>query len=339
MELDKVKTETAKARDELTAASSLTALTDIRYKYLGKKGSIAAFMRDLSSLPQEERPAFGAAVNNAKKELEELYELLKARFENTKSSSDEAVLDQTLPGVEPLTGGLHPITILIEEIEEVFKELGFEVICGPDIETEYYNFDALNVPRNHPARDMHDTFYLETPGTLLRTHTSNVQIRVMERYKPPVRIISPGRCYRNDAADATHAQVFHQAEGLYVDKGVTFSDLKFTLEHFAKKIFSSDTKVRFRPSFFPFTEPSAEYDVSCIICGGSGCRVCKGTGWLEISGAGMVNPAVFEYVGYPSDVSGFAFGMGIERIAMIKYGIADIRNFMENDIRFLRQFP
>lgn len=325
--------------DELTKAASLTEIQQIRVKYLGKKGLLTSELKTLSTLPAEERRSFGKLIN----ELKELIESEIASKESALSQEDlrkrlvSEAIDITLPGKYTPIGKEHPINKVLREITEIFVTMGFGVEEGPEVELDYYNFEALNMPKNHPARDMQDTFYI-TEDTVLRTHTSPVQIRGMEKRKPPLRFIVPGKVYRCDA-DITHTPMFHQVEGLMVDTDISFSDLKGVLEMFIHKMFSPETPVRFRPSFFPFTEPSAEVDIGCIFCKGGGCQVCKGSGWLEILGAGMVNPRVFEMVGYDPEVyTGFAFGMGVERITMLKYSIDDIRLFYENDIRFLRQF-
>ncbi|MBI4683790.1 MAG: phenylalanine--tRNA ligase subunit alpha [Nitrospirae bacterium] len=325
--------------EELTKAASLTEIQQIRVKYLGKKGLLTSELKTLSTLPAEERRSFGKLIN----ELKELIESEIASKESALSQEDlrkrlvSEAIDITLPGKYTPIGKEHPINKVLREITEIFVTMGFGVEEGPEVELDYYNFEALNMPKNHPARDMQDTFYI-TEDTVLRTHTSPVQIRGMEKRKPPLRFIVPGKVYRCDA-DITHTPMFHQVEGLMVDTDISFSDLKGVLEMFIHKMFSPETPVRFRPSFFPFTEPSAEVDIGCIFCKGGGCQVCKGSGWLEILGAGMVNPRVFEMVGYDPEVyTGFAFGMGVERITMLKYSIDDIRLFYENDIRFLRQF-
>ncbi|MFH1008419.1 MAG: phenylalanine--tRNA ligase subunit alpha [Candidatus Latescibacterota bacterium] len=322
---------------EIAACSDEQALDAVRVNYLGRKGRLTFVMRAIGEYPPEERPAKGKAALAAKASVTRAREERLARI---KARTDEKPngVDVTLPGLRYEVGRRHPLTVVTEEIVEIFAGMGFSVARGPEVELEYYNFDALNTPADHPARDEHDTFYLDN-GALLRTHTSPVQIRTMECTSPPVRVISPGRCYRNDTPDATHFPVFHQVEGLYVDRGVSFADLKGVISCFARQMFGPDVRVRFRPDFFPFTEPSAEYAFSCVACGGTGCRVCKNTGWLEIAGSGMVDPEVFRHVGYDSEVfSGYAFGMGVERIAMLKYGINDIRLFYENDLRFIRQF-
>ncbi len=311
-------------------------LEEVRISYLGRKGELASYFSLMGSLSQEDRPILGKKLNILKSYFQESIDE-KARDLKPKRQTVE-FFDVTLPGVPPKIGTKHPIHQILDEIKSIFISLGFVVETGPELETDYYNFEALNIPENHPSRDLQDTFYI-TDKLLLRTHTSPVQIRTMERMSPPVRMIAPGKCYRKDTPDATHSPMFHQVEGLCVDVGVTFADLKGVISAFAKRLFGSDMKIRFRPSFFPFTEPSAEYDFSCIICGGKGCNVCKGSGWLEISGAGMVDPAVFQFVNYDSEkYTGYAFGMGVERIAMLKYGIDDIRTFFENDLRFLNQF-
>jgi phenylalanyl-tRNA synthetase alpha chain len=325
--------------DEIEAAGDLTGLQQIKIKYTGKKGLLSAQMKSLSSIPPDKRPAFGSAINEVKNFLEETLRqkeaLLKDRDREKRLQSER--LDISLPGKFIPFGSEHPILQTLEEIKEIFSSMGFDIEEGPEIELDYYNFEALNIPKDHPARDMQDTFYI-SDDVVLRTHTSPVQIRVMERRKPPLKIIAPGKVYRCDA-DVSHTPMFHQVEGLMVDKDISFSDLKGVLELFIHSLFGKDTPVRFRPSYFPFTEPSAEVDIGCIFCSGKGCRVCKTTGWLEILGSGLVNPRVFEMAGYdPEEYSGFAFGMGVERITMLKYSIDDIRLFYENDLRFLRQF-
>lgn len=320
-------------------ASDVQALQEARVKFLGKKGELTALLRNMGNLPPEERPLVGKLVNEVRDQLEQAWKQKETDLAASKLQAqlEAETLDITLPGRKPRKGTYHPLTLVLNEIKSVFISMGYQVVEGPEIESDYYNFEALNIPKDHPARDMQDTFYL-TEHLLLRSQTSPVQIRTMERQQPPIRIIAPGKVYRSDA-DVTHSPMFHQVEGLLVDKGITMADLKGTLQLFAEKLFGPDTKTRFRPSYFPFTEPSAEVDVSCIICKGQGCRVCSDTGWLEILGCGMVDPRVLAGVGYdPEEVSGFAFGMGIERIAMLKYGINDIRLFFENDLRFLKQF-
>ena len=312
----------------------------IKIKYLGKKGELTAVLRGMGALTPEERPIIGQLANEVRADIEEALnekmKALQAKALEEKLKSEK--LDVTMPGTPVPMGHMHPLTQVQRELENVFIGLGFSNAEGPEVELDYYNFQALNIPENHPARDTQDTFYI-TENVLLRTQTSPVQVRTMEHQKPPIRIISPGRVYRSDALDATHSPLFHQLEGLVVDKGITMGDLKGTLEIFAKKMFGENTKIRFRPHHFPFTEPSAEVDVSCFVCGGKGCRLCKGEGWIEILGAGMVHPFVLSNCGIdPEEYSGFAFGLGLERIAMTRYGIDDIRLFYENDERFLEQF-
>ena len=326
-----------KALKAVADVDSLQKLEEFRILYLGKKGPISEAMKEIPSLPQSERPLFGQEVNKIKKELEEKLNEKKIGLDSSSKKEVKADFDITLPGKKFPRGKKHPITTTMEELVSIFKRLGFSVATGPDVETEYYNFEALNIPAHHPSRDMWSTFWLEN-GMLLRTHTSPVQIRTMEKEKPPLAYIIPGRVYRRDA-DATHSPVFHQLEGLMVDTEMTFSDLKGILSTFLRAVFGNERKVRFRPSYFPFTEPSAEVDVECFVCKGKGCRLCSSSGWLEILGSGMIDPNVFKYVGYdPEKYSGFAFGLGIERIAMLKHGIDDIRLFYENDMRFLAQF-
>jgi len=335
---DRIAQVRAEALAAVRAAQSPEELEQVRIRYVGKKGELTQLLRGIGQVPPEERPAIGRLVNEARDAVEAE---LAARQRELASAALEArlaaeTIDVTLPGWGPVLGRRHPLTQVLDEIKRIFTGLGFEVVEGPEIETDWYNFEALNIPRDHPARDLQDTFFI-TEDILLRTQTSPVQIRVMEAQKPPVRIIAPGKVFRVDA-DVTHSPMFHQVEGLYVDEGVTFGELKGTLSIMARELFGR-RPVRFRPSYFPFTEPSAEMDIQCIICNGAGCRVCKNEGWLEILGSGMVHPQVLRNVGYdPERVSGFAFGMGVERIAMLMYGIDDIRLFFENDIRFLRQF-
>ena len=324
---------------ESKSASSLSELQQLRVKYLGKKGIVTSKLKTLSTISPELRPAYGKAVNEVKvyieAEIERIESLLK-KEEHKKRILSEAI-DITLPGKFTPFGREHPINKILSEITAIFVSMGFEVEEGPEVELDYYNFEALNMPKDHPARDMQDTFYI-SDDIVLRTHTSPVQVRVMEKRKPPLKIIAPGKVYRCDA-DISHTPMFHQVEGFMVDTDIAFSDLKGVLELFIHSIFPVATPIRFRPSFFPFTEPSAEIDIGCIFCSGKGCRVCKNAGWIEILGAGMIHPRVFEMVGYDADIySGFAFGMGVERIAMLKYSIDDIRLFFENDMRFLRQF-
>jgi len=313
-------------------------LEEIRIHFLGRKGTIAKLFKSLGSVSEKERPVIGQELNRFKAYIQNVIEEKKRTFISDRAT--EPSLDYTLPGNLFPVGHIHPIQSVLREIKSCFQSMGFSIASGPELETEYYNFEALNIPKGHPARDMQDTLFIdESKELVLRTHTSPVQIHVMEEHSPPIRIIAPGRCYRRDTPDATHSPVFHQVEGLCVDEGISFSDMKGIILTFAKKMFGSDMKIRFRPSYFPFTEPSAEYDFSCLICRGKGCRVCGNTGWVEISGAGMVNPAVFDYVNYDSEkFTGYAFGMGVERIAMLLYEIHDIRIFYENDIRFIQQF-
>jgi phenylalanyl-tRNA synthetase alpha chain len=324
---------------ESESVTSLPDLQQLKVKYLGKKGLVTEKLKTLSAIAPEHRPAYGKTVNELKQHIEQeiiRVELLLKQEEYKKSILTEA-LDVTLPGKYTPFGREHPIHKVLSEITGIFSSMGFEVEEGPEVELDYYNFEALNIPKNHPARDMQDTFYI-SDEVVLRTHTSPVQIRVMEKRKPPLKIIAPGKVYRCDA-DISHTPMFHQVEGFMVDTDIAFSDLKGVLQLFIHSMFSAETPVRFRPSYFPFTEPSAEVDIGCIFCSGKGCRVCKQTGWLEILGAGMIHPRVFEYVGYnPEMYTGFAFGMGVERITMLKFGIDDIRLFFENDLRFLRQF-
>ncbi len=327
------------ALTELHTIQAEDALQELRVKYLGKKGLLTSVMKGLGTLSVEERPAAGQMVNNVKARLEaEVGEMLnRIRIEEREKKLRSERVDVTLPGRRRPLGTKHPITLVTEEIVDIFAGLGFQVAEGPEIEKDYYNFEALNIPKDHPARDMQDTFFV-SDSVVLRTHTSPVQIRTMLKQPPPVRIIAPGTVYRCDS-DATHSPMFHQVEGLMVDKGITFSDLKGILTSFVNQCFGNGVGVRLRPSFFPFTEPSAEVDIACVICKGKGCRVCKNTGWLEILGSGMVDPEVFRHVSYDPEIfTGFAFGMGIERIAMLKYGISDMRLLFENDLRFLRQF-
>ncbi|MBF8251237.1 MAG: phenylalanyl-tRNA synthetase subunit alpha [Deltaproteobacteria bacterium] len=314
-------------------------LISVKARYLGKKGEITATMKEMGSLSPSERPAFGQLVNVVKDTIEAAFtgRLLSIKKKATEDSLKKEKVDITLPGRRVQVGKRHPLSIVMDEVVGIFTRIGFSVADGPEIETDYYNFEALNIPRDHPARDMQDTFYI-SEDIVLRTHTSPVQIRTMERQAPPIRIIAPGSVYRCDS-DVTHSPMFHQVEGLIVDKGISFGDLKGILKTFVAEMFGEDVSLRFRPSFFPFTEPSAEVDIQCVLCRGDGCRVCSGTGWLEIMGCGMVDPAVFNFVKYDPEIyTGFAFGMGIERIAMLKYKINDIRLFFENDVRFLNQF-
>jgi phenylalanyl-tRNA synthetase alpha chain len=339
--LQKLKELEKEARLKVNEAQSIEELKETRIRILGKKGELTTLLRTLSSVDPDQRPKVGSAANALRLELEKLFlgkeQLLRDASLGDKWAKEK--LDITLPGRPASLGQKHPLTLITDEIKEIFIGLGFQVAHGPEIESDYYNYEALNFPADHPARDMQDSFYI-TPEYLLRTHTSPVQIRVMEKLAPalPVRIIAPGKVFRRDD-DATHSPMFHQVEGLAVDRDITFADLKGTLLLFAREMFGPEQKIRLRPSFFPFTEPSAEVDISCIMCEGEGCRVCSDTGWLEILGAGMVHPRVLEVAGYdPKQVTGYAFGMGVERIAMLKYGIADLRLFFTNDLRFLKQF-
>lgn len=331
--LDNIEKEGLQA---LENASDKNALEAVSVMFLGRKGKLAELSKQMGQLDAAIKPKAGARLNEIRKRLTEAIDSKVAAF----AQKDKSVfsIDYTLPGRRSYVGRRHPLLQTVDLVVSIFRGMGFAVASGPDIETDFYNFDALNTPENHPARDLSDTFYIEK-GILLRTHTSPVQIRTMQSQPPPVRIISPGRCYRSDAPDASHSPVFYQCEGLYVDENVTFGDLKGVIITFARELFGPKMNVRFRPHFFPFTEPSAEYDFSCVLCGGKGCRVCKNSGWLEISGAGMVDSEVFKAVEYDSEkYTGFAFGMGIDRITMLRYSINDIRLLYDNDVRFLRQF-
>lgn len=327
----------------LGQASVLEDLEELRVAFLGRKGRLAQIMSHLPELAPQERPRVGQAANEVKLALTGLFEARKAALEAAREAASLGRFDPTLPGRAPLRGSLHPVTLVMEEICSVFQGLGYEVVTGPEVENDYHNFEALNMPAEHPARDMQDTLYV-TESILMRTHTSPLQVRTMKERKPPVAAIAPGKVYRRDS-DITHTPMFHQIEGFMVDHKVSMAELRGTLTSFLQTVFGSNTRVRFRPSFFPFTEPSAEVDISCCICGGKGhlgtepCRVCKTTGWVEILGCGMIDPEVFKSVGYDPEVySGFAFGLGVERVAMLKYGITDLRMFFENDVRFLQQF-
>lgn len=331
-----IKEIEAQAFEELEKVVMPEEVEFLSTKYLGRKGLLTIFLRNISTLPENERPDAGKNANLLKLKLNRAFKDIAERLESD-SDDSENFIDVTLPGRPLSRGHLHPITKISREISDIFSKLGFDIVEGPEVETDYYNFEALNIPKYHPARDMQDTFYI-SDSIVLRTHTSPTQPRVMEKREPPVRIIAPGKVYRCDS-DITHTPMFHQVEGLMVDENVSFGDLKGILTTFIQQIFDKETSLRFRPSFFPFTEPSAEVDIRCVICRGKGCRVCSKTGWLEVLGAGMVHPAVFENVGYDTDkYTGFAFGMGIERLAMLKYGIDDLRKFFENDMRFLGQF-
>ena len=325
-----------KALQELAGVKDLPGLEKFRVAYLAKKGVLTSLMKRLGELSPAERPEAGQLLNKLKGTLTERFEKARERI-LSRTVEDASFLDVTLPGREPARGHLHPLTQVLKEICQIFGKMGFRVVKGPNVELDYYNFEALNIPRDHPARDMQDTFYV-SENVVLRTHTSPMQVRTMEKQAPPVSIIAPGKVYRRDS-DVSHTPMFHQVEGLLVDKGVTLGDLKGTLTTFVHQMFGRDTSLRFRPSFFPFTEPSAEVDIRCVICKGKGCRTCKNTGWLEILGSGMVDPEVYRFVHYDPEIySGFAFGLGIERVAMLKYGIDDIQLFYRNDMRFLRQF-
>ena len=337
LKIDEVKRD---FRNDLSQVADLSGLNEVRIKYLGRKGLISNLIKDIQDIRSEERPEFGRIVNQMKKEAEELIDGRESELktQTVKLRERQQILDITLPGRDFSPGRKHPVTRVLESVTDIFVSLGFQIEDGPEVETDYYNFEALNMPPNHPARDMWSTFYISDKG-LLRTHTSPVQIRTMERYKPPMAIIAPGKCYRRDAIDASHSSVFHQVEGFLVDERVSFADLRGVLTYFVRTIFGKECKVRFRPSFFPFTEPSAEVDILCTSCKGKGCSVCGNKGWLEILGAGMIHPAVFKFVNYdPIRYRGFAFGMGIERITMLLHGIDDMRLFFENDLRFLEQF-
>lgn len=336
---EKIEELLRQAREDVAGAEDLEALEQVRIRYLGKKGLFTQKMKALGRLSQEERPVVGKVINQARetfqRSLEERRQALEQARLDARLKSES--IDVTLPGRGQRPGGLHPVTRTLQRIESLFASVGFQTAQGPEIEDDYHNFEALNIPAHHPARAMHDTFYIDQ-HTLLRTHTSPVQIRVMESGQPPFRVIAPGRVYRCDS-DLTHTPMFHQVEGFLVDEGVSFADLRGILDQFLKRFFEQDVQIRFRPSYFPFTEPSAEVDVSCVMCGGKGCRVCGKSGWLEVMGCGMIHPKVFEAVGIDGDrYTGFAFGLGVERLAMLRYGIGDLRLFFENDLRFLEQF-
>jgi phenylalanyl-tRNA synthetase alpha chain len=325
----------AEALEELQSTTSADGIKELATRYLGRKGRVTLFLRGISRLSVDQRPEAGKKANQVKKALEKAFSEATERL--AAAPADEDRIDVSLPGRNPDPGHLHPITQIGDRICEIFLRLGFDIAEGPEVEKDWYNFEALNFPKDHPARDMQDTFFI-SEDTVLRTHTSPLQVRIMEKQPPPVRVVAPGKVFRCDS-DLTHTPMFHQVEGLLVDTHITFGDLKGVLTTFVHEMFDEQTSLRFRPSFFPFTEPSAEVDILCVICRGKGCRVCSQTGWLEVLGSGMVHPAVFENVGYDtSRISGFAFGMGVERIAMLKYGIDDIRRFFDNDMRFLEQF-
>jgi phenylalanyl-tRNA synthetase alpha chain len=337
--VQELQTLIQQAGDEICAAADLATLDQLRVRYLGKKGALTAYMKRLKDVPAEQRPQLGQQVNEAKQAVQQAIEERGRRLEQEAMAARLAAgrIDVTLPGRGVRSGGLHPVTQTLQRITDLFAQAGFEVAEGPEIESDYYNFEALNIPADHPARAMHDTFYFDA-HTVLRTHTSPVQVRVMSEREPPLRIIAPGRVYRCDS-DVTHTPMFHQVEGFMVDTDVSFADLKGLISDFLRSYFDRDLAVRFRPSYFPFTEPSAEFDISCVICGGDGCRVCKQTGWLEVGGCGMIHPHVFDNVGIDNETyTGFAFGLGVERLAMLRHGVDDLRLFFDNDLRFLRQF-
>ena len=328
------------ALEELKGAQDLKVLDTVRVKYLGKKGELTAILKQMGKLSAEERPVIGQLANQVRADIEQMLEQTKTDLEAKALDIRLAgeTLDVTLPGQKKPLGKKHPLTIVLDELKEIVVGMGFEIATGPEVELDYYNFEALNIPKDHPSRDTQDTFYI-SDNVLLRTQTSPMQIRTMEKKKPPIRIIAPGRVYRSDAVDATHSPLFHQVEGLVVDKGITMADLKGTLEVFVKRLYGDSTVVRFRPHHFPFTEPSAELDVQCFHCHGEGCSLCKGEGWIEILGCGMVHPQVLLNCGIdPEEYSGFAFGLGLERMVMMRYGIDDLRLFYDNDVRFLKQF-
>jgi len=334
--IESLRNDFKKSLDGLSAEDK-KALEQLKHKYLGRKGKVADLFTEVGSVPDDERPEIGKLLNKLKSEL--THEIVKMEGAvSTGADSVEQSVDLSLPGDEIPMGSLHPITQTMREVKQIFQAIGFSVAYGPEIDDDYHNFEALNIPKHHPARDMQDTFYI-TDNDVLRTHTSNTQIHVMENQEPPVRVICPGRVYRNEAISIRSYCLFHQVEGLYIDEDVSLAEMKGTLEYFCRQFFGDEVKARFRPSFFPFTEPSAEVDISCLMCDGKGCPMCKKTGWLEIMGCGMVDPAVLKMVGYdPEKWSGYAWGMGIERLAILKHGIDDIRLFFNGDIRFLRQF-
>ncbi|MFW6034892.1 MAG: phenylalanine--tRNA ligase subunit alpha [Halothermotrichaceae bacterium] len=336
-QLKKIENE---AEELFEKVEDLDSLEELRIEFLGKKGKITSVLRQMGKIPADDRPIIGKAANKLKQKLNDILNKRKNELEELarRQRLAEEKIDVTLPGRKVEIGHKHPLTTILDQVKDIFLGLGFNIAEGPEIETEYNNFEALNLPQNHPARDLQDTFYIDD-NYLLRTHTSPVQIRTMAKEKPPIRIIAPGRVYRSDELDASHLPVFHQAEGLVIDKDISFTDLKGTIDVFVKTIYGNQTETRFRPSYFPFTEPSAEVDISCVICGGEGCRLCSNTGWLEVMGSGMVHPNVLEMAGIdPKEYSGFAFGMGLDRIAQLKYGINDLRLLYENDKRFLHQF-
>ena len=337
---EKLQSIKEKALAQINAAEHLESLNDVRVAILGKKGELTSVLKSMKDVAPEDRPKVGQMENEARAEIEKVLEEKKTAFEKKvrEEKMNAETIDVTLPAKKPMVGHRHPNTIALEEIERIFVGMGYEVVEGPEVEYDYYNFEALNIPANHPAKDEQDTFYINK-DIVLRTQTSSTQVHELEKGKLPIRMIAPGRVYRSDEVDATHSPTIHQVEGLVVDKNVTFADLKGTLQQFAKEVFGEDTKVKFRPRHFPFTEPSAEMDVSCFKCGGKGCRFCKGEGWIEILGCGMVHPHVLEMSGVdPEEYVGFAFGVGLERIALLKYEIDDMRLLYENDVRFLMQF-
>ncbi len=337
---EKLQEITKRAMEQIEAADEMTALNDVRVAILGKKGELTAVLKSMKDVKPEDRPAVGQLVNETRSAIEEKLAEAKERLEGAEMEMrlKSEVIDVTLPAKKAKIGHLHPNTNVLQEVEDIFVGMGYEVVEGPEVEYDYYNFEALNIPANHPAKDEQDTFYINK-DILLRTQTSPVQVRVMEKGKLPIRMIAPGRVFRSDEVDATHSPSFHQIEGMVIDKNITFADLKGTLQEFVKQLFGADTKVKFRPHHFPFTEPSAEMDVSCFKCGGKGCRFCKGEGWIEILGCGMVHPKVLKMSGIdPNEYQGFAFGLGLERITLLKYEIDDMRMLYENDDRFLKQF-
>ena len=328
------------AKSDLEAAGSLSELEAVRVKFLGKKGELTSILKGMGALSPEERKSVGQTANDARETIEQSIEKKQAELalKQMEQQLNNETIDVTMPCKKTPIGHRHPLNLVLDEIKEIFLGMGFDVVEGPEVETEYYNFEALNMPKNHPARDTQDTFYI-SDNIVLRTQTSPVQIRTMEQRKPPIRIIAPGKVYRSDAVDATHSPLFHQVEGMVIDKGITMSDLKGTLDIFAKRLYGNNTVTRFRPHHFQFTEPSAEMDIMCFSCGGKGCRLCKGEGWIEILGCGMIHPTVLKYGGIdPEEYSGFAFGLGLDRVTMRRYGIDDLRLLFENDLRFLRQF-
>ena len=338
--INALQTIQKQAAEALDSAADLRAIDDLRVRYLGKKGELTAILKQMGKLSAEERPKVGQLANEVRAAIERLIDERSAavRAAQLEQRLIDEKRDVTLPGRAAPLGKAHTLTKVLDEVKEIFLGMGFSIAEGPEVETDYYNFEALNIPKNHPARDTQDTFYI-SDNVILRTQTSPVQVRTMEKQKPPIRVIAPGRVYRSDAVDATHSPLFHQVEGLVVDRGVTMADLKGTLELFVKRLYGDESVVRFRPHHFPFTEPSAELDVQCFACHGEGCRLCKGEGWIELRGCGMVHPKVLSICGIdPEEYSGFAFGMGLERIVMRRYGIDDLRLFYENDLRFLNQF-